>query len=222
MPDRRLSLHHLTHPSSQPAPGRSPLLLLLHGVGSHEGDLIQLAPHLDGRFFIVSARAPITLGPGMYAWFHMILDPRQPVIKPEEAEHSRQTLLKFIDEVADAYGTDPHRVYLLGFSQGGIMSLSVALTRPDKVAGVVALSGRILPEVLPLMAPPQALRGLPLFVAHGVDDLILPIHHGRATRDRLTQLPVELTYREYAMGHHLTEESLQDVAAWLTARLGSM
>lgn len=222
MSTQRLSLYHLTHPPSQPAPGRPPLLLLLHGVGSHEGDLIQLAPYLDSRFFNVSARAPITLGPGMYGWFHLILDPFQPVINPEEAEQSRQILIRFIDEVVDAYGVDPQRVYLLGFSQGAIMSLGIALTRPDKVAGVVAMSGRILPEVLPLIASKEALRGLPIFVAHGIDDPILPIHHGRATRDRLAALPVALTYREYPMGHHVTEESLQDAAAWLTARLDSV
>ena len=215
---RPLSLVHLTR-DPVVATGSPPLLLLLHGVGSHEADLMGLAPYLDGRFFIVSARAPLVLGPGMYGWFEVQLDPHNPVINPEQAESSRQTLIRFIGELAGAYGTDPRQVYLMGFSQGAIMSLSVLLTRPDLLAGVVAMSGRILPEVLPKLAPPEALRGIPVMVVHGVADPILPIHHGRAIRDRLSTLPVDLTYREYMMGHQVTEESLADIAGWLRTRL---
>lgn len=208
------SLVHLTRsPSAQAA--MPPALILLHGVGSHEGDLLQLAPSLDGRFFIISARAPVTLAPGMYAWFEVQLDPVRPIINPQQAEESRKRLIQFIDEAVAAYHLDPARAYLMGFSQGAIISLSVALTRPEKVAGVVAMSGRVLPEVAPLIAPPEALTGLPIFVAHGTEDQVLPVHHGRAARDLLQRLPVALTYREYRMGHQITEESLTDVATWL-------
>jgi len=69
------------------------------------------------------------------------------------------------------------------------------------------------------LAPPEALRGIPVMVVHGVADPILPIHHGRAIRDRLSALPVGLTYREYMMGHQVTEESLADIAGWLRTRL---
>ncbi len=178
-----------------------------------------LAPYLDARFFIVSARAPLELGPGMYAWFQVMLDPVAPVINPDDAEHSRVLLRRFIDEVIDTYDVDSERIYLLGFSQGAIMSLSLALTHPDRVAGVVAMSGRVLPEVLPQIASPDALRGLPILVVHGTDDPVLPVHHGRASRDLLARLPCLLTYREYAMGHQVTEESLAGVVAWLRARL---
>lgn len=212
------SLHHLVRAPTRPAP-TPPLLLLLHGVGSHEADLMGLAPSLDPRFHIVSARAPIVLGPGAYAWFHVEFTSTGPVIIPEEAEASRLTLLHFIAELVEGYGLDATRVYLLGFSQGAIISLSVALTEPKKLAGVVAMSGRILPEVLPRMAPPEALVGLPILVVHGLADPLLGIQYGRASRDRLSALPVALTYREYPMGHEVTAESLADVTAWLRDRL---
>lgn len=214
-----LSLVHLTREPGVHTADAPPLLLLLHGVGSHEADLMGLAPYLDGRFLIVSARAPYTLAPGMYAWFEVLLDPLHPLINPEQAEHSREVLIRFIPEVVAAYGADPQRTYLLGFSQGAIMSLSVALTRPDLVAGIAAMSGRILPEVLPKMASPEQLRGLPILLVHGLADPILPIQHGSAARDRLAALPVELTYHEYPMGHEVSSESLADVAAWLRDRL---
>src|SRR5438034_8281530 len=90
------------------------------------------------------------------------------------------------------------------------MSLSLALTRPEKLAGVAAMSGRILPEILPKAAPPGAMRGLPILIVHGTEDLILPIHHGRAARDLLSALPVALTYREFPMGHAVSEERSAD------------
>lgn len=212
------SLFHLSRPPRLPAP-TPPLLLLQHGVGSHEADLMGLAPYLDPRFHIISARAPVVLAPGAFAWFHVEFTPSGPVIDPAEAEASRVTLLRFIDELIAGYGVNRERVYLLGFSQGAIMSLSLALTEPKKMAGVVAMSGRILPEVLPRMAPPEAMAGLPILLIHGVTDPLLGIEYGRAARDRLSVLPVALTYREYAMGHQVTDESLADVAVWLRDRL---
>lgn len=195
------------------------MLLLLHGVGSNEHDLIQLAPYLDPRFLVVSSRAPITLAPGMYAWFEVQLDPVRPIINPQQAESSRQKLLTFIDETIVRYGVDASRVYLMGFSQGAIMSFSVGLTHPEKIAGIVAMSGRVLPEIVPHSAAPEALRDLPIFVAHGTEDQVLPIHHGRAARELLQRLPVALTYREYPMGHQISDQSLADIAGWLTQRL---
>ncbi len=219
-PSANFSLIHLVREPLRKNPGAPPLLLLLHGVGSHENDLFALAPRLDERFFVVSARAPITLTPSAYAWFNVKLNPAGPTINAQDAEQSRQKLLAFIDELVAAYQLDPKQVYLMGFSQGAIMGLSVALTRPDKVAGVIVMSGRVLPEVLPLLATPDALKGLPILVVHGTEDQILPVQRfARPSRDILSKLPVALTYREYPMGHQVGEESLRDIAAWLKERL---
>jgi phospholipase/carboxylesterase len=196
-----------------------PLLLLLHGIGSNEHDLYGLAPFLDQRFLIISVRAPLTLGPGSYAWFDVDFTPQGMVINPEQAEASRKTLITFLQEAVTAYGADPERIYLMGFSQGAIMSASVALTRPELVAGVVLMSGRILPEIQPLIASNEELSGLPFLVVHGTADMVLPISHGRASRELLSSLPVDLTYHEYPMGHEVNQESLADVTTWLTEQL---
>ena len=133
-------------------------------------------------------------------------------------EASRQLLLSFIAEASAAYGADPARIYLMGFSQGAIMSASVVLTRPDLIAGAVLMSGRILPEIRPLIAPVARLTGLPLLVVHGTEDNVLPIDHGRASRALLESLPVQLDYREYPIGHTISQASRADVAAWLRDR----
>lgn len=192
-----------------------PLLLLLHGVGSNEHDLFSLAPFLDKRFLIISARAPNTLGPGSYAWFEVTFTPQGPAINPQQAEASRETLITFIEEAATMYGADSARVYLMGFSQGAIMSASVALTQPELVAGAVLMSGRILPEIQPLMASKEELIGFPFLVVHGTADRVLPVTYGRASRDLLSSLPVDLTYHEYPMGHEVSQQSLSDVSVWL-------
>lgn len=211
----------LVHRVRQPVVdvGTPPLLLLLHGVGSNEHDLFGLAPFLDERFLIISARAPNTLEPGSYAWFEVNFTPQGSLIDPQQAEASRQALIAFLNEAVTAYGADPKQVYLMGFSQGAIMSASVALTRPELVAGVVLMSGRILSEIHPLMAAPERLEGLPFLVVHGTADTVLPIDHGRASRQLLSSLPVELTYYEYPMGHEISHESLAGVTAWLSAQL---
>ena len=218
MNSQELSLIHLARQPLRPSP-QPPLLFMLHGVGSNERDLFSLAPHLDERFLIVSARAPNVQGPGSYAWFRVQFTPDGPVIDPAQAEASRQVLIRFIGEAIAAYGADPAQVFLMGFSQGAIMSASVALTRPDLVAGAALMSGRILPEIAPLIAPPERLAGLPILLVHGTADTVLPIHNGRASRALLEKLPVRLDYGEYAMGHEVNSASLSDMAGWLSDRL---
>ena len=99
------------------------------------------------------------------------------------------------------------------------MSASVALTQPELVAGAVLMSGRILPEIRPLIASNEELSGFPFLVVHGTADMVLPITHGRASRELLSSLPVNLTYHEYQMGHEVNQESLSDVTTWLTEQL---
>lgn len=214
-----LSIIHRVRPARAAAAG-APLLLLLHGIGSNEDDLHGLTPYLDERFVIVSARAPLTLGPMSYGWFNIEYTPSGLVADLAQAAESYRLLLKFIDELIEQYQPSNGQVYLLGFSQGAMMSLYIALSDPAKVAGVVALSGRLPAPVLDHLAAPAALRDLPVLVTHGTLDPVIPIVFARETRARLEELPLALTYREYEMGHEVSMESLADVRAWLGARLG--
>jgi phospholipase/carboxylesterase len=217
----RFSLIHAVREPAERSDKPAPVLLMLHGVGSNEQDLMGLAPMLDPRFFVVSARAPITLQHGSYAWYHVQFTPHGHIINPEEAEASRARILQFMDEVNDSYNVDPERLYIMGFSQGCIMSVSAALTEPRRFAGVVGMSGRLLPDILEKAAPHQILRGLPILIVHGTDDSVLSIEYGRAIRDAMEKLPVHLTYREYPIGHHVSDESLADIEQWLSDRLDS-
>ena len=220
MIDHSLSLVHLVRKPRQIASAEPPLLLLLHGIGSNEHDLFSMGPHLDPRFFVATARAPIEMMQGGYAWFNLEFTADGGIVPDlEQAESSALLLVRFIDELVEAYGVDRRCVYLMGFSQGAMMSLSVALTRPDKVARVVAMSGRLPEQVAPNAGSLDEIRKLEIFVSHGTHDDVLPIANGRACRDRLEKLGVPLTYREYPMGHEVRAETLREITAWLTSTL---
>jgi phospholipase/carboxylesterase len=219
MSDHTFSLFPQVAPPRSGLGARPPLLLLLHGYGANEDDLFSLAPYVDERFMIVSARAPITLQPMSYAWFNLGFTPEGILVDPEEVESGRRLIHKFLGEVIEAYECDPNAVYLMGFSQGAMMSLSVALIYPGSAAAVVAMSGRILPQTLQLIADKDVLAGMPIFVAHGSRDMLIPISQGRDTRAKLSELPVDLTYREYDMGHEISYDSLKDITEWLKERL---
>ena len=156
-----------------------------------------------------------------HAWFPIQFLPDRIEIDPEKAETSRQLVLKFISEAVEFYGVDPQQIYLMGFSQGAIISFSVMLSQPSALAGVVGMSGRILPEIKPLIVPHDQLKDFPVLVVHGTQDEVLPIHHGRASNELLSGLPLDLTYKEYDFGHEITGESLGDILAWLRGRLGA-
>ncbi|GGL08521.1 alpha/beta hydrolase [Deinococcus radiotolerans] len=209
--------YDLRPPRSGPLHG-APVLVLLHGVGGNERNLLPLAGQLDPRFAVVSVRAPLQISPDGFAFFNVRFTP-EPVPDAAQAEASRAALTEFIPQLIQAHGFDPEQVFLLGFSQGAIIGASVTLSRPDLVAGLVMLSGRILPEAQPTFAPTEQVRGTNVFVAHGVHDAKLGIHHGRASHALLRDLGTQLTYREYDLGHEIAAPEVADVNAWLTPLL---
>jgi phospholipase/carboxylesterase len=214
-------VHRRRSAKTDPAPGeRSPLLLLLHGIGSNELSMAALAGAFDPRFVVVSARSPIELGQYAYGWFHSRFTPQGPRIDAAEAEAAWKHVARFIDELVTEYDADPAHVFIAGFSQGGIMALATLLTAPEKLAGVVCMSGRLLPEVLPYAVSPDRLRDKPVLIVHGTHDERLGLDYAHSARDTLRQFPLRIDYREFDMPHTTTDESVAFVSEWLTTRLG--
>jgi phospholipase/carboxylesterase len=197
----------------------APCLLLLHGVGSNESGFIELAQQMDPRLVVILVRGPLVLAPGRFAFFQVSFTPSGPAIDAAQSERSRTMLLDFIGALPASHGVDPERIWIAGFSQGGIMSASVALTAPDSVAGFGVLSGRILPEVLPQTRRGPELAKVHAFVSHGVHDQTLGIHFAHHARQVLTELGVPLTYTEYAAGHSLDGAMIGDFQRWLGTQL---
>jgi phospholipase/carboxylesterase len=211
------TLVHKVRPPVTSGPTKSPVLILLHGRGTNEDDLLGLADFLDPRFFIVSARAPYRFEEGhdSYTWFGL-----QEIGKPDVQQFSEafSRLTQFIQDVKTGYPVDPARVFLLGFSMGSIMSFAVALTQPNTVRGIVAHSGYI-PESVSLQFAWTKLSSLSFFVAHGLLDPVIPIQKARRTRELLSKTGADLTYKEYPIQHTISEESLADLSLWLQKKL---
>ena len=214
-----MNLTHMVRPAVEGARagGAAPGLVLLHGRGADEEDLMGLEGALDPRFTIVSPRAPFRFGPG-YAWYN-IMQIGSP--DDESMKASLDELRAFIAGLSGAYGIDPERLYLLGFSQGAVLSSALAMQMPEAITGVVMHSGYVPSQHTGLDLRPDALAGKPFFVAHGKYDDVIPVTWGRDAHEYLEAAGADVVYKEYPIGHGISEESLYDLSEWLTAHLDS-
>jgi len=198
--------------------GAPSLLVLMHGVGSNEQDLFGLAPYVPPHFHVLSLRAPFVLGPGSFAWFEFDVRPDgSRSIDGEQEQASRQALTREIAVHAERLGVPPARVLVGGFSQGGIMALSLLLTEPAHMHGAFALHSRLLPEVLTLAAPAAELAGKQLWVSHGLQDMVIPLAQAQRIREHFGALPVTLDGADFPGGHELRPAELQQWIGWLQA-----
>ena len=215
-----LSLFHLVEfpdsAQSQTSPSRYSTILALHGRGSNEEDLVALAPHIPQGLLWISPRAPLLVGPDSYEWYRVKVIGKP---DPEQVFSALETLDHFVDEVLTAYPIDPQNLFLLGFSQGSLLSMCYALTHPARVAGVMAQSGYI-PTGVDLEIDQARLKGKPFLLTHGEQDTLIPVEWGRESRDRLQGLGVDLTYHEFQMGHSVSRESLAVINKWLEMQIG--
>jgi phospholipase/carboxylesterase len=193
------------------APGLARTLVLLHGYGADERDLLPIAHELDPRFRAVSLQGPIALSGPMRAWFNLSQDAQGRIsFDPDEARAAVQAAISAVEEIASG----SPRPLLLGFSQGAGIALGVALLRPELVSGVLSFSGVARALEDRDHAAPEKLKGLRVFAAHGTEDPLLPIALGRGLRDELKRLGVALEWHEYPMGHMVLPEEIEDARAW--------
>jgi phospholipase/carboxylesterase len=183
-------------------------------LGADEHDLIGLAPELDRRLLVVSLRAPNEYEFGGYAWFDVKWDESGVHADEAGALRSRDLLLRTLSELPLDLGVSPSQLFIGGFSQGAMMSLGVSLSIPEKLSGVIALSGRLLETFVPEKEP-DSFAQLPFLVQHGVQDQVVPVIGGREAKTYLEINGGPLTYQEFPMAHEITRESLDGVRLWL-------
>lgn len=182
-----------------------PLLVLLHGYGSHEGDLFGLTPYLPLQPVIASLRAPLPAGPG-YAWYS--LDTNLNAERAEGADAAVRGILHWLD------GVDATHVGLFGFSQGGAIALQLLRHAPERFAFAVSLAGFVLPGDAPADAR-LATAQPPVFWGRGTHDEVIPPSFVEATQRWLPH-HVALEERIYeGLGHSVSEAEMADVLAFL-------
>ena len=195
---------------------KNPLLLLLHGYGSNEQDLFSFASELPDEYYVISARAPYDLQYGSYAWYAINFDADENKFSDHnQAMQSRDLISNFIDELIQNYPIDPKQVTLLGFSQGTILSYSVALSYPEKVQRVVALSGYLNEQIIVENYKNNDFSNLKMFVSHGLVDQVILVDWAKKAPGILNSLNIPNEFREYQVGHGVAPQNFFDLKNWL-------
>ena len=208
-------LNYLIHPPKE-VKDKNPLLLLIHGYGSNEEDLFSFASELPDDYYLVSVRAPYQVPPYGFAWYAISFDAdMNKSTDDQQAIQSRDLLVQFIDELCSKYPIDPNNVNLAGFSQGAILSYAIALTYPEKINKVAALSGYFHKEIMTPKTDINAYRHLKIFGSHGTVDQVIPIEWARQTTDFLQPFNISFEYKEYPVGHGVAPQNFHDFKAFL-------
>ncbi len=213
-----MNLHYITRPSSLQE--NAPLLILCHGYGSDENDLYSFASELPEELFIISLRAPQAMQPYGNAWYAINFDAEKGKWSDDEqAKESRDQISEFIDYACETYPVNKDNVNLLGFSQGTILSYAVALTYPEKVKNVIALSGYINPNIIPENPQEKDYSNLDFYCSHGSADQVIPVDWARQAPKFLNSLNIKNQYAEFPVGHGVAPQNFYDFRAWLVDRL---
>lgn len=195
---------------------QNPLLLLLHGYGSNEEDLFSFASELPDNYYIISARAPYPLPPYGNAWYAIDFDANMNKFSnDDQAIESRDLIVAFIDELLEKYPIDPTNVNLIGFSQGAILSYAIALSYPEKINKVVALSGYFNQNIMKEGYENNEFANLKFFVSHGSVDQVIPVEWARKNPEVLNLLKVSNEYHEYNVGHGVAPQNFYDFKNFL-------
>ena len=210
-----MNLHYLVQ-EPKVKHDKNPLLLLLHGYGSNEEDLFSFASELPDDSYVISVRAPYDLQPYGHAWYAIHFDADENKFSDNvQAKQSVEIIASFIDEIVKQYPIDAKNVTLIGFSQGAILSYATALTYPEKISKVVALSGYFNQEILPEVIDTKAISHLKFFVSHGSVDQVIPVDWARKAKPALENLGLEVEYQEYPIGHGVSPKNFFDFKNWL-------
>jgi phospholipase/carboxylesterase len=206
--------HEALQPRSPSA--HPPLLVLLHGYGSNEEDLLQLAPYLPDACQIVSLRAPFMLSPGANCWYELGFTQEGIIADIPQALRALNILRQTYHAAIAAYSCDPARVAVIGFSQGAGMAGMLALTEPT-IRCSLLLSG-LNPFA---MLPAEDIQVLhpEVLVVHGSYDEVVSVSTGQSTRDAFVRHGGSVQYAEYPIGHTIDLKVIAAVTNYLGATL---
>jgi phospholipase/carboxylesterase len=217
----------LTFRERAPAGEPDGLLILHHGRGADEHDLLALADVLDPRrrLHVVTPRAPLTMGsspPAPSPGHHWYLVSRVGYPDPDSFRAAYQQLAALHDELWERTGISPARTVLGGFSMGTVMSYALGLG-PDRPppGGILAFSG-FLATVEGWRADLDSRAGLRVFIAHGRRDQVIDVGFARRARELLEAAGLNVSYHESEAGHHIDPRELPGAQAWVQETLPAL
>jgi len=187
-----------------------PVIFALHGMGANEQNMLSLLEDINKDFIVIAIRGNLPQGNG-YSYFYI-----QSIGNPERElfDQAVQQLEQFIRYATDKYPIDPSKRYLLGFSQGAILSMTLALTMGEQIKGIVALNGYI-PTFVQAEYPIKPIPNMSVFISHGEHDPIFPLQRGDANYEYFRKASDHVAYKVYATGHEVSGANIQDFTKWL-------
>lgn len=189
-------------------------VVMLHGRFGNEDVMWLFAQTVPADWLILAPRGLHEDGEG-YSW-HPRLPDEWPCL--DEMERAVTAVTHFIHALPRQYNADPRRIYLMGFSQGAALAYALALKYPRLIQGIAGLVG-FVPEACDMAVQTQPLNNLPIFVAVGTKDPLIPYQRAKQCAQTLRQAGANLTYSEYATGHKLNAQGMRDLQVWWAARL---
>jgi phospholipase/carboxylesterase len=205
------------------APNPTVSVIWLHGLGADGNDFVPIVRELDLegcpaiRFVFPHAPTmPVTINNGyvMRAWYD-ILGTDLAKREDEAGLRKSQTLVEHLIAQEKSRGIPANRIILAGFSQGCAMTLQTGLRHPERLAGLLCLSGYLPIHATVADERHNANHDTPIFLAHGRSDPIIPIDRAEKSRDMLVALGYKVEWHEYMMPHSVCEEEIDDIGAWL-------
>jgi phospholipase/carboxylesterase len=153
---------------------------------------------------------------GSYAWYAINFDADENKFSDiGQARASREIIANFVDELVATYPIDADNVALIGFSQGAILGYAVALSYPEKIQRLVAMSGYLNTEMAVDDFKENNLSALKIFASHGTVDQVIPVEWARKSIPVLESLGIEIIYKEYPVGHGVAPQNFFDFKNWL-------
>lgn len=203
------------------ATGADPVgtVIWMHGLGADASDFEPIVPLLDLdqplRFVFPNAPVrPVTINGGMRmrAWYD--IDPRAPLSGDGEIRESAARIAELVRRETGR-GVPERRVTLAGFSQGGVIALHLGLRHPERLAGIMALSTYLHDHEHLTDEVSFASIDVPIFMAHGLSDPMIPITRAVTSREVLLGHNYQVEWHEYAMGHQVCPQEIRDISSWL-------
>lgn len=192
----------------------APLLLLLHGYGSNESDLFSFVDFIPEQYHVVSLQAPLSIGEG-FAWFPIhFTDAMERWTNPEDLKKATAFIHEFISYYQKKTTFNASRIYLLGFSQGAMLSYAFGLSN-NNVKGIAAMSGYLDQRVVEVSNTTIE----SIYVSHGTADMVVPFAWAEQSIKTLKGYGFAPEFHSYPQGHGINQDNLSSVIQWLRAQL---
>ena len=203
----------------EPTGNASGSVIWLHGLGADAHDFEPIVPMMslnaDLRFVFPNAPVrPVTINAGMEmrAWYD--IDPGAPLAGTEDIVESAAQIQALVERERER-GVPAERITLAGFSQGGVIALHLGLRSEARLAGMMALSTYVHDHENLATQVSFASIDVPIFMAHGIADPMIPIARAATSREALLAMNYQVEWHEYQMGHQVCPEEIRDMETWL-------